>query len=502
MRAVLLAAAAGCIALAGPSSARTMTATDDPPAAEPPPSAGAPAPLTGRYPIFGPVRLAQASPTPGPAPLFAQAAPAARTPTTASTSGEQPTEPPMLSMRSGRPTLTLFGGNLTIQPVTRLDLDMGGFRGQNLGLNDQPPKYLDETRPGIPSEGLNLRRGRVGLQGTYLEDFTYNFTWDFAVSPGSQWQPVKNSRLFELQTAYTGIKWVTPRIGFYTLMHTIEYSMSSFELTFMERPSIIAVATSLASGDSRLAVGGEARGERWFASLYLADGTSSTLNDSRQRGIVTRATGLAVNEDWLKLNVGGNAAWQLHPGLNTGPQQIRLRDYPELRLDPTRLLDTGNIRAGSGWAIGPELAAMIGPVYLQSEYQAIRVDADTGTGNRNFWGYYVTASVPLIGKPRRFSTSRGVFARPSFEDLNPNAGTWGWLELAARYSYVNLTDDPTQGGSQGVTSVALNYYPLSKLRVTLQYSNGQVRLAPGTSNSPFGVDRAFQAVAARIAFNW
>jgi phosphate-selective porin OprO/OprP len=427
---------------------------------------------------------------------------AAQTAATQPTSAEQPSEPPMFGMRGGRPTLTLGDGNLTIQPVTRFDLDMGGFRDQPLYYNGLPPKYLDDTRPGVPAQGLNMRRARLGLQGTYLQDFTYNFTWEFAQAPGTSFEPVKLSRLFELQTAYTGFGWITPRIGAFTLMHTIEFSMSSFELTFMERPSIIVVATSLASGDTRLAVGGEARGDRWFASAYAVNGSGAVLNDGRQRGFVGRANGVLVNEDSVKVILGLNAAAQLAPGTTGSPDTIRLRDYPELRLDPTRLLDTRSLVAGEGYAVGPELSAMLGPLYLQSEYQWVRISGDDGAGNRNFWGYYVTAAMPLIGAPRRHDRNRGVFARPRVEELNPKAGTWGWLELAARWSYINLNDAPTFGGTQGVLSVGLNYYPTSRLRVTLQYSNGSTKLSPGTPNSTTGADRAFQALAARVSFNW
>jgi phosphate-selective porin OprO/OprP len=418
------------------------------------------------------------------------------------TSGERPSAPPILSMREGRPTITLFDGNLTIQPVTRLDLDMGGFRNQPLFFDGQPPKFLDDTRPGIPSEGLNFRRARVGLQGTFLRDFTYNFTWEFGQAPGTRFEPVKLSRLHELQAAYVGIPWVTPRVGAFTLMNSIQFAMSSFERTFLEAPAIVNVATSLAAGSSRLAIGGEARGDRWFAALYLADGTTTTLNDGRQRGIVGRVTGLPVNEDWAKLSIGVNGSVQLAPGTTGAPDVIRLRDYPELRLDPTRLLDTGDIPAGQGWAIGPELQALLGPVYIQSEWYAVRLDTTNGSGNRNFWGYYVDASIPLIGEPRRYDRLRAVFTRPDFEELNPQAGEWGWLEFAARWSWLTLNDTPTRGGSQGILGLALNYYPAARLRATLQYQVGDIRLQPGTSNSPTGADRAFQSFGARVAFNW
>ena len=409
---------------------------------------------------------------------------------------------PLFAMRGGRPTVSLLDGNLTLQPVARFDLDMGGFRDQPLYYNGLPPKFLDDNRRGVPSDGLNMRRARLGLQGTFLRDFTYNFTWEFGQAPGTQFEPVKLSRLFELQAAYAGIPWITPRIGAFTLMNSIQFAMSSFERTFLEPAAIVNVATSLAAGDSRLAIGAEARGDRWSASLYLADGTTTTINDGRQRGIVGRVTGMAIDETWLKLSLGINGSVQFAPGTTGSPDVVRLRDYPELRLDPTRLLDTGSIPAGQGWALGPEVQALVGPVYVQSEWYAVRLDTTNGTGTRTFWGYYIDASLPLVGEPRRYDRLRAVFTRPRFEELNPQGGKWGWLELAARWSWLTLNDYPTRGGSQGIFGLALNYYPTPRLRATLQYQFGDIRLLPGTSNSTTGADRSFQSLGARIGFNW
>ena len=412
-----------------------------------------------------------------------------------------PVAGPALSMRGGRPSLELFDGALTMQPVTRLDLDMGGFRGQPMAPGGQPPKYLDDTRPGVPADGLLVRRARLGLQGSLLHAFTYGFAWEFAEAPGQQIEPGRLSRLFELQLAYDGLGWITPRIGAYTLMQTIPLSASSFDRPFLETPAVIVAATSLAGGDGRWAAGGEARGERWFASFYLSGPSLGVLNDGRNRGIVGRGNGLALDAPGLMLSLGFGGAVQFAPGRRGAPDQIRLRDYPEIRLDPTRLLDTGTIAAGQGWAAGPELQALLGPLYLQAEAQAIRIAAPGG-GERRFRGWYVDAAVPLVGAPRQYDRLRAVFVRPPAEPLDPLAGTWGWMELAVRWSWLSLNDAPVRGGSQGVLGVALNWFPTQRLRWTLQYQVGDVRLQPGTRASPSGADRAFQSVAARIAFNW
>ena len=138
-----------------------------------------------------------------------------------------------------------------MQPVLRFDADGGGFWDQPGYYNGQPPKYLDGNRLGVPNEGLNMRRARLRLQGTFLRDFTYNFTWELAPGVGKQFEPGKNSRLFRFAGRLDGV--VLGHVARRRLHADalIEYSMSSFELPLLERPAIINIAASLASGTSR-----------------------------------------------------------------------------------------------------------------------------------------------------------------------------------------------------------------------------------------------------------
>ncbi|HYH45932.1 MAG TPA: porin [Thermoanaerobaculia bacterium] len=418
----------------------------------------------------------------------------AQTPAAQAASANPPAPRHLLTLRDRRPTLSLGDGRFTMQPVLRLDTDFGGFWGQPGYHGGQPPKFLDGSRPGVPDEGINVRRARLGLRGTFLRDFSYNFTWELAPGVGRQFEPGRNSRLFELQVAWAGFSGTTLRAGVFTPMHLIEYSMSSFELPLLERPAIVNIAASLASGTSRIGLGGEARGDRWFASAYATNGAASTLDDGHERGVAGRAAGLVVDEPRMALLVGANGAAQFHPGTSPGAQSFHLRDYPELRLDPTRLLDTRRIDAGSGHALGPEMSGLIGPVYVQGEYQWVHIDANGGAPNRDFWGYYLTAALPLLGGPRRYEQARGVFTRPRFGELDPAVGHWGWAEVVARWSYVSLDSGPVRGGRQGILHLGLNYYPTSHLRLSLQYSRGAVKLD--------GPDRSYQALAGRISFDW
>ena len=249
------------------------------------------------------------------------------------------------SMQGWRPTLTLGEGDLVLQPVARLDLDAGTFWDQPQ-TDGQPPRF---------DGGTNVRRARLGVQGSFLRDFSYNFNAQFEPGPGNQfsWDTVY---LQEGWVAYGGIPWVTIRAGSFTPLHTLEYSGSSFETLFMERASITNIAGSIAAGDSRYGAGAEFRTDRLFGSFYVTDGQSSARDDGRQRGVAGRVAGLAVDTGGFKLLVGASASYQFHPG-TTGREAIRLRDYPQLRLSPLRLLDTGSMAADAGFTAGPDCPA-------------------------------------------------------------------------------------------------------------------------------------------------
>jgi phosphate-selective porin OprO/OprP len=383
-------------------------------------------------------------------------------------------QPDGVDWSSNLPSLRALDGNFTLRPLLRLDADAGSFFGQ-------------EDPNGFRS-GVNLRRGRLGLRGALLQDFTYNVTWEFGGS-----NPADYNNIYEAQIAYTGLGWGTVRAGAFTPQHLPEYSGSSFDLLFLERAAISNIASSVASGDTRVAVGLEAHGPRWVASFYGSDGVLSTYHDDRQRGLVGRAAALAIGSSDVQLQVGLNVAWQLEPGTTPGPNSASFADYPELRVDSRRILNTRAIVADSTHAWGPELAGRAGPVYFEALYQRVGADAENG-GAREFSGWYIAASVPLLGPARERDAVTGTWERPQVPNsFNPLVGHWGSLELAGRYSTVNLQSNETRGGTQSIWTLGLNWLPVRTLRLSLQYENGQV--------GRDGSDRDFQAISMRAALS-
>jgi phosphate-selective porin OprO/OprP len=396
-------------------------------------------------------------------------------------------DPPRLVPAAPRIAL---GGGVMVQPYLRLDADLGGFWDQPRYAGGQPPVYLQDD----PPVAVNLRRALLGLRGTAPGHLAFGIVGNLAPGVGKPFDPAASAVLYEAQLAWSGLGPVTLRGGVIHPAHLVDYALSSFELPMLERSAVDTLAASLASGVSRLGAGGEAHGARWFLSAYATGGSPRIREDGSQRGLAGRAVGLVLDAPEARLALGVNGAVQFRPGTGGSPGQVTLRDYPELELSPLRLFDTKAMPAGSASAVGPELSGVLGPLYVQAEYQQIRIDSTETLPDRHFWGYALVAALPLLGAPRRYDPALAVFTRPAFPELDPATGHGGWLELAARWSYASLDDGSVRGGRQGIFGLALNYYPARAVRVSLQYSDGAVKLD--------GPDRAFRALAGRVAFNW
>jgi phosphate-selective porin OprO/OprP len=376
------------------------------------------------------------------------------------------------SWRSGAPELSLGDGAVRLTPVLRLDADAGSYWDQ-------------DTAEGFRS-GTNIRRGRVGLEATLPQDFEAAVVWDFGSS-----RPGNAGSLYEAQLAWSGLGWGTIRAGAFQPAHMLERAGSSMDLLFMERAAMTNLATSVASGDRRLAVGLEAHGARWTAAGYLTGGDINVPQEWGQRGVAARVTALPL-DGAVQAQLGGNVAWQFRPGSKGSYNEAGFGDSPELRVDSREFLDTGTVDADNVWAAGPELAARAGRFYGQAEYQWLFLDTPDGTRNGEAW--YGAVSYTLLGEPRKRDAKAGVWKRPApANGFNPARGEWGALEVAGRFSSADLRDGPVQGGAQRIWTAGLNWYPAGWMKVMLNYQNGRIELADE--------NRDFQALGLRLTFN-
>jgi phosphate-selective porin OprO/OprP len=216
-----------------------------------------------------------------------------------------------------------------------------------------------------------------------------------------------------------------------------------------------------------------------------------------QQAIVSRASWLAVSNSDVKWLLDANLTHVLKTpdiAANTnGSNVFRFSNGPELAIDATRTVDTGNIDAQRVTQWGVETAATYGPLYGQAGYFRFNMDRRTLLPDPDFKGWYALASWSLTGETHPYDA-----ATASFRGLRPakplgSDGGYGAFEIKARYSNINLDYLPglpsasggIGGGVQNVWSVGLNWYPTNGIRFALDYDNIQVNHvnAPATDIS-------------------
>jgi phosphate-selective porin OprO/OprP len=450
---------------------------------------------------------------------------------------------PTVAVSNGRPTFATADGRFTasIRGVAMID---GALFDQ-----DAPGPLATDLRRGAGSgdtarardfnAGTNIRRARLGVEGKVFGDFTYNLLYE---TGGSGTEDA--GHIQEAWVQYNGIKPLTIRIGAFEPQVGLSANSSTSAMPFLERPAAAEVARNLAAGDYRSAVQIGANGELgsdsgigayWIAygavtgnvaSVINSSGSAVTQNYDEQLGYTGRfvvAPFSGVN--WLA-HFGVNGSFVGRPADALGPDAavgamrypIQFRDRTEQRVEGTRLIDTGAFNSESASTLGLEAAFQHGPFYVEGEYQKLRINRlDSTLPDPDFDGFYVQGSWILTGESRRYNVVNGVFDAPSVNfPFNPSAGGWGAIELAARYSTLNLNDnegaagtapaaDSVRGGEQTITDVGVNWYLNSVVRVMVHGQNVEIdRLSPNavTFNTPAGaqIGQKYKSLLARVQF--
>jgi phosphate-selective porin OprO/OprP len=390
-----------------------------------------------------------------------------------------------------RPSICTPDGLNCIAITSRLHLDVGGY-SYSPNTAGTTPQHLDS--------GVNARRARIGVLGTFMGDWNYALIYDFGGTsdgfggtavgslPGGATSGIENAYL-----SYVGFKPAGGQLaiegGYMDVPYTLDEATSSNDLMFMERASSQAIATSIAGGDNRSVFGARWNNDWAWAGAYLTGPTSGAIHSAssitpagmtEQYGGFTRVTLQLVNDKAYTLHVGGNAEFLIKPALNrvTNTQTLTLSDRPELRIDPTAILSTGVIaNVSSAQVYSAEVAASYGPLYFQGEYFFYNIDRldFANLPSLKFNGGYAQASWAITGESRPYIAGTGAYG--SIVPANPfslSSGGWGAWEVAARYSFVDLNDrlgfaDGVAGGRQTIYTAGLNWYPNRNVRFMVNY---------------------------------
>ena len=174
-------------------------------------------------------------------------------------------------------------------------------------------------------------------------------------------------------------------------------------------------------------------------------------------------------------------------GLGGNDNAARYRTRPEAR-STNRWIDTGIIEgADTNMLIGLESVINVGAFQFTGEYLRTSVERlDTFGNNLEFDGGYVQAGYFLTGEHMPWNRKNGTLARVKpFEnfflvrdcDCETQRGIGAW-QVAARYSWGDLTDEEINGGEADAITLAVNWLWNPYARMQFNWIVGDVDRFP------------------------
>ena len=415
-----------------------------------------------------------------------------------------------------RPGICSADGANCIYLTSRLHFDAGDY----LSVHPQ-----QSTGPHSLTSGVNARRARLGVLGVFDNDWNYAFILDF----GGSTDATPSTLIENAYITYNGFRtYAAIDFGYLDVPFTLDESTSSNDIMFIERAEAKNVASNLAADDARAALGVRSNDDRYFAGVYLTGpqaGATHTGTNSQQIGGTARFTYQVLQGENYSLHAGVDGEYVFLPRADGAAaaattSTVAFSDRPELRVDSTSFLNTGQIPAKNADVFGGELAGGYDSLFFQGEYYIFQID-QSGLSKTSpkpeltFDGGYAEASWTVTGESRRYIPSTGAYSGiiPA-HPFSLRDGGWGAWELAARYSYLNLNNHDHPGVSPLVTggvfggratglAFGVNWYVNRNIRFMLNYIHEDVNKIPQTTaggTTSGGVQINAIALRTQVAF--
>jgi phosphate-selective porin OprO/OprP len=272
------------------------------------------------------------------------------------------------------------------------------------------------------------------------------------------------------------------RIGQQKEPFSLEEQTSSNYITFLERglPNVFSPSRNtgfLATNshfDDRLTWG--------VGGFKESDDFGDSFSNRSDWNATARITGLPWVDENKLLHLGLSYSHQWRSGWDN---PVRYRQRPESHITDKRFVDTGEIPVDNINLLNPEIAFVWGPFSVQAEYFHSFVDVAGNEikdeesepfpdENLDFSGVYAYATFFLTGEIRPYKGGKFGRVKPlhNFSFKDPGLGAF---ELAARYSYLDLSDETVDGGRESNWTAGLNWYLNPNTRMMFNYIKALVK---------------------------
>ena len=304
------------------------------------------------------------------------------------------------------------------------------------------PKGYDNPGLGFSNE---VRRARLGAEGTIPGGFGYKFEVDFA---GGE---------VEFADAFLSYKkgpWEFD-VGQHNNFQSLDELTSSLHSSFIER----AAFTDAFGFERRVGVSAQYSKGQILAQAGLFSDSISDLNGIGDDNNSYSVDGRLVFAPMMgsnQLHFGASAHYRQ---LNDAGSTLRYRQRPAVHTTDVRFVDTGNINgADTETGLGLEAAGIFGPFHLAGEAYWQKVGRDGS--DPTFFGGYIEGGYFFTGESRGYKGGKfdRVKVRKPFDK-----GGWGSLGLNLRWDHLDLTDKGFVGGTQNAFQASLNWKPMDYL---------------------------------------
>lgn len=323
---------------------------------------------------------------------------------------------------------------------------------------------------------VNFRRARLVGRGEAFDFMEYAIGFDFAL-------PGRPSFL----DVFVGVKDL-PHVGTIRAGHFLEpLSLERVTLnryhTFLELAIADAFTPVRNTGVCAFNTIGSDRRGTWALGAFASnsDNYGDQFTDVGGAAVTARTTFLPyydeASEGRYYLHVG--AGYSCRTATNN---TLTLMAFPEARAGapgPNNIppfVNTGAISADGSQIANAEVCWTAGPLSVQAEYFYVPVD-QIGGPSLAFHGGYAYASFFLTGEHRTYNKDLGIHDRisprrnflPFRQCDGPTSSGWGAWEVAARFSFIDLTDKNITGGVENNFALSLNWYLNPYTRVKAEY---------------------------------
>ncbi|GAA0704475.1 OprO/OprP family phosphate-selective porin [Dokdonella soli] len=314
------------------------------------------------------------------------------------------------------------------------------------------------------------RRKEFNFYGKTPWGLDFNIGYDFTVSGHRTATTGVHGQWIDNFVRYSSKDYGDFRLGQYKTPVGWEEASSSSATTFLER-SLPVQATNMGR---RIGVDWSYYGiPNWM--LYAAYFSGGDLNGKNKGNgpaarvvwnPLNRQPGAGSREESEVIHLGIAASREDRDATTDGrgittPAQARFRARPEANLLGTRLVDTGNLNNPGGIdRIGLEAAWIHGPLLVQGEYLTFSA-SPAGKPSYSGNGFYAQGSWVLTGESRPYSKGAIGNIRP--------VNDFGAVEVALRYSQVDLNDGPVFGGKEHDWTIGANWYLGQHLKFQANY---------------------------------